>query len=38
MYNTMKRFWAYITHRKTDYHEISSIKQDGTLIIASHYS
>ncbi|CAG2244129.1 unnamed protein product [Mytilus edulis] len=31
-FGTMKKFWTYIKHKKTDYSGITEIKQDGKLL------
>jgi hypothetical protein len=31
-FNSIKKFWTYIKHKKTDDQGISSLKQDGKLI------
>ena len=31
-FNSVKKFWTYIKHKKTDHQGISSLKQDGKLI------
>ena len=31
-FGTMKKFWTYIKHRKTDFKGITEIKHDGKLL------
>ena len=31
IYSSMKRFWTYIKHQKTDHSEVAPIKVDGKL-------